>query len=91
MAITLLELVDTFSTLVTRLNEVITKTNNINVDSSTATLKLSTGAITEPQDADIDSNTGTLYFTSTGVLKYKYKIGSNTPVTKEITVGVPSL
>ena len=87
MAITSLKLTDTFNVLLTRINEIITKVNGVNVDASTLTINLATDSSTEPLDSSIDTNTGTLYLTSTGALKLKYKISTNPVATVTVSGG----
>jgi hypothetical protein len=82
--ITNLELTDTFNVLLTRINEIVSKVNDVNVDEDTLTIKLATDSSTEPHTSEIATNTGTLYLSNTGQLKLKYKIGE--ALVSEVTI-----
>ena len=83
--VTALQLTDTFNTLLTRLNEVITKLNKIEIDESNITINLATSSETEPADSSITLNTGTIYLSNTGALKLKYNIAGSVS-TKTVSV-----
>ena len=82
-AIAALKLSDTFTTLKDTINNIITKLNTIDANSTTLIMGFSSSA---PSDSSLENSEAALYVDSSGALKIKIKDSSGNVTTSTITV-----
>ena len=82
-AITPLKLSDTFTTLKDTINNIITKLNTIDANSTTLIMGFSSSV---PSDSSLENSEAALYVDSSGALKIKIKDSSGSVTTSTITL-----